>query len=79
MKYPDYFEIKNVDELKDFLAKNPGKKRPFSFGRGKKDFFMIRFKMTNQYGRMSRAYKCVGFSTDLNGEKIVGLAFRKVE
>lgn len=64
MKYPNYFEIEVIEELKAFLARDPGKKRPYYSGQKEKTHFKIYFKMTNQFGRVGRCYECVGFSTD---------------
>ncbi len=79
MKYPDYFEINLTEGLKAFLAEDPGKKRPFIYDHKKKNLFVIHFKMTNQDGRISRVYECVGFSKNWNGDRITSLKFRKVE
>lgn len=79
MKYPDYFEIKQIGELKSFLAKDPPKKRSFRSGQKEKVFFEISFKMTRQYGRMGNQYKCIGIETDWDNEKITKLEFKKVE
>ena len=79
MKYPNYFEIENIEELKAFLAADPPKKRSFRSGQKEKVFFVISFKMTNQYGRMGVDYKCVAFRTDWDSKKITKLEFRKVE
>lgn len=79
MKYPNYFEIKQIGELKAFLAKDPVKKRTFRSGQKEKVFFTIGFKMTRQYGRIGEQYKCIGFETDWDNEKITKLKFKKVE
>jgi len=79
MKYPSYFEIKDIEGLKAFLLKDPGKRRFSSSDLKKKDSFLIGFKMTNQYGRMGEQYKCLGFEKEWNGDRITKLMFRKVE
>lgn len=79
MKYPDYFEIENIEGLKAFLVEDPGKKRPFIYSRKKKNLFVIHFKMTGQEGRPSVDYECVGFYKNWDGDIIKKLQFRKVE
>ena len=79
MKYPDYFEIENIQELKAFLDIDAKKKRSFSSGQKEKVFFRISFKMTDQYGRLGEHYKCIGFGTDWDNKKITKLRFKKIE
>lgn len=79
MKYPNYFEIESIEEIKAFLTRVPPKKKSFRSGRKEKPFFVISFKMTGQYGRMGNQYKCIGFETDWDNKKITKLRFRKTE
>lgn len=79
MKYPDYFEISNIEELKAFLLEDPRRKRSNFSGQKEKGFFMIAFKMTDQCGRMGMKYKCFKFHKDWDDKKIVKLMFKKVE
>lgn len=79
MKYPDYFELSSLEGIKAFLAEDLEKKRPFISDQEKKNLFRISFRMTNQYGRINKNYRCIGYSQNWQNEKTIKLRFEKVK